>query len=391
MKKIYVLLTIALLLFPPLTSLKAGTLSDNLKGKILLQVQAHGEAWYVNPKDGLRYYMANGNEAYNIMRNLGVGITNTDLDKMKTNKSFAKKNSGKIFLQVQSHGEAYYIDFNGIAHYLKDGTAAYTIMRELGLGITNPNLEKIQESKSSGLSSTENIKANSSGADYTDDNFREVAITMYAQTAEFFKRAIEETENTDITNINNRKNKINNRINIVRNISFPNSGDGAVLNRMFDLYEQEHQQEIDYIDKILAYVKTNLSSMRYYKNEYDNKVSFLLKNPEQVVTRTEMTSVFEKEKNFIDTQYQFSYNIIDAMRNFYQNIINKEDDYATNSAIIQAALAKASEPTITKTQYYQPLPQTDYSLTTRQQLLLNPISCTISGDGVGIQLYVSCH
>jgi len=48
-------------------------------------------------------------------------------------------------LQVEARDEAYYIDFNGIAHYLKNGAAAYTIMRELGLGITNNDLNKIPE------------------------------------------------------------------------------------------------------------------------------------------------------------------------------------------------------------------------------------------------------
>ena len=89
--------------------------------------------------------MANGNEAYRIMKYLGVGITNKDLDKIKNDKNFAKKHSGKIFLQVEAHGEAFYIDFNGNTHYLKDGSAAYTIMRDLGLGITNNDLSKILE------------------------------------------------------------------------------------------------------------------------------------------------------------------------------------------------------------------------------------------------------
>ena len=34
-------------------------LSSRLKGKILLQTESHGEAWYINPKDGKRYYMSN--------------------------------------------------------------------------------------------------------------------------------------------------------------------------------------------------------------------------------------------------------------------------------------------------------------------------------------------
>lgn len=114
-----------------------------LSGKILLQVESHGEAWYVNPKDGAKYYMANGDAAYNLMKRLGVGISNKNLDKIKADKNYAKKFSGNILLQVESKGEAYYIDFKGSSYYLKNGTAAYEVMRKLGLGVTNSDLNKI--------------------------------------------------------------------------------------------------------------------------------------------------------------------------------------------------------------------------------------------------------
>jgi hypothetical protein len=132
-------------IFSEKNNIESSPSNKGLNGKILLQVESHGEAWYVNPKDGKRYYMANGEKAYNAMRNFGVGITNNNLEKIKTDKNLAKKSSGKIFLQVEAKGEAYYIDFNGVAHYLKDGVAAYEIMRSLGLGITNANLNKISE------------------------------------------------------------------------------------------------------------------------------------------------------------------------------------------------------------------------------------------------------
>jgi hypothetical protein len=119
-------------------------LSSRLKGKILLQTESHGEAWYINPKDGKRYYMANGEEAYNIMRKFGIGITNSNLEKIQKNKNLAKKQSGKILLKVEDKGQAYYIDFNGVAHYLKDGAEAYNAMRKLGLGVKNSDLNKIE-------------------------------------------------------------------------------------------------------------------------------------------------------------------------------------------------------------------------------------------------------
>lgn len=119
--------------------------SNKMKGHILLQVEAGGQAWYINPANGRKYYMANGDEALKVMRNFGIGIKNADLEKIQLNKNFAKNFSGKIMLQVESRGEAYYIDFNGNTHYLKDGAAAYGVMRKLGLGITNNDLSKIPE------------------------------------------------------------------------------------------------------------------------------------------------------------------------------------------------------------------------------------------------------
>ncbi len=57
-------------------------LANRLKGHILLQVEKHGEAWYVHPETCRRIYMKNGEEAYNIMRYLSLGIANSDLEKM---------------------------------------------------------------------------------------------------------------------------------------------------------------------------------------------------------------------------------------------------------------------------------------------------------------------
>lgn len=158
MKNKYLIFAIlALILWlVPLHPIAAEELSSKLKGRILLQVESKGEAWYVNPKDSKRYYMANGSEAYNIMRNLGVGITSKDLERIKVDKNVAKKQQGKIFLQVESRGEAYYIDINGNANYLKDGDAAYQIMRQLGLGIKTSDLSKISLSDKDKTSSSSN-------------------------------------------------------------------------------------------------------------------------------------------------------------------------------------------------------------------------------------------
>lgn len=142
MKKLSVLL-LALLLVPSIAH--ADDLLSRVKGFVLLQVESHGEAWYVNPVDGRRTYMPDGSAAYGIMRNLGLGISNTDLTSLLGgNISLRDRLMGRIVLQVEAHGEAYYINpKTSEVQYMKDGDAAYAIMRYDSLGITNADLAQI--------------------------------------------------------------------------------------------------------------------------------------------------------------------------------------------------------------------------------------------------------
>ncbi|HCC49991.1 MAG TPA: hypothetical protein DEP98_03220, partial [Candidatus Jacksonbacteria bacterium] len=57
-------------------------LAIQVKGKILLQVEANGEAWYVDPVSVNKFYLRNGQAAYDIMRAFGLGITTSDLEKI---------------------------------------------------------------------------------------------------------------------------------------------------------------------------------------------------------------------------------------------------------------------------------------------------------------------
>lgn len=134
-------------------------LIDRLEGSILLQVDEHGEAWYINPDDGLRYYMKDGAVAYEMMRSFGLGITNVDLeeipaventDEMLEASSVCAMNSladrlkGDILLQVEKYGEAWWVHPETCYRiYMKDGDAAYTIMRFLSLGISSEDLSKM--------------------------------------------------------------------------------------------------------------------------------------------------------------------------------------------------------------------------------------------------------
>ena len=206
MKKFLYILILVLLVFPINLAL-AETIAEKLSGRILLQVEDNGEAWYVNPANKERYFLGRPDDAFFIMRTLGVGITNNDLSKIPVavenlsgqdsdldglpdifedaigtdlqiqdtdddghadkgelinnynpngsgglpiDLSFADKNIGKIFLQVENCGEAWYVNPKDSKRYfLGRAEDAFNVMRSLGLGITNDNLTKIDISPDS--------------------------------------------------------------------------------------------------------------------------------------------------------------------------------------------------------------------------------------------------
>ena len=73
---------IALLVLFPNTSLASQSLIEHLTGRILLQVENKGEAWFVHPSNLKKYYLGRPADAYNIMKYFGIGITNYDLERI---------------------------------------------------------------------------------------------------------------------------------------------------------------------------------------------------------------------------------------------------------------------------------------------------------------------
>ncbi|MFH0891714.1 MAG: CAP domain-containing protein [Candidatus Falkowbacteria bacterium] len=207
MKKIIVFINVFLLVWP-FGSLSAAGLADKLSGRILLQVEENGEAWYVAPFDKMRYFLGRPADAFALMREQGIGITDADLDKipaglieetkfpvgnlvsdadgdglpddletaigtdktradtdgdgfddkhelangfnylgsgvMPVNLDFTGRQPGKIFLAVERNGEAWYVNpADGKRYFLGRPADAFAIMRSLGLGITNGDLDKI--------------------------------------------------------------------------------------------------------------------------------------------------------------------------------------------------------------------------------------------------------
>lgn len=117
-------------------------LSNRLKGKILLQVEENGEGWYVNPDNSKRLYLGTREDAFNIMRTTGLGISEKDFNNF--NSKAPVRLAGKILLRVEAHGEGYYVNPTDLSvNYMPTPEDAFQIMRKFGLGITNNDIQKI--------------------------------------------------------------------------------------------------------------------------------------------------------------------------------------------------------------------------------------------------------
>jgi hypothetical protein len=118
-------------------------LTNRLAGRILLQVEEKGEAWYVEPVSKQKHFMGRPADAFDMMRRFGVGISEANFSKFEKSGVPARF-AGRIFLRVEKKGEAYYVNpVDMKLNYLGRPADAFNLMRELALGISNANIRQI--------------------------------------------------------------------------------------------------------------------------------------------------------------------------------------------------------------------------------------------------------
>ncbi|MFH1867113.1 MAG: prenyltransferase/squalene oxidase repeat-containing protein [Patescibacteria group bacterium] len=102
-----------------------------------------GEVWYYDPVSLKRYCLPDAKSAYRALEVFGLGITNENLARIPTavegdkelsdaDKKLVDRLKGRILLQVESLGEAWYVDpRDGTRHYLPNGETALNTLTML--------------------------------------------------------------------------------------------------------------------------------------------------------------------------------------------------------------------------------------------------------------------
>ena len=133
---------IALPLWPAKTPVQGASLGERLAGRFLIQVEAKGECYYVDPITRHRIYLGRPDDAFRLMRQYSLGISEADYTRFigQTPRRLA----GRFILRAQAKGQAYYVEpVSRRLVYLGRPDDAFQIMRQYGLGITNLDLFQI--------------------------------------------------------------------------------------------------------------------------------------------------------------------------------------------------------------------------------------------------------
>ena len=153
-------------------------LAKRLAGRILLQVQDHGKAWYVSPVDYQRYYLGSPADAVQVMRKLGLGISNATFAQFRNNTAPSRL-AGRILLKVEDKGRAYYVNPKDLKLNYLSPESALEIMRTLGLGVSNVDLQKVGSAGTTGGAIFVSTATDADGDGLSDVNERTLGSDEY--------------------------------------------------------------------------------------------------------------------------------------------------------------------------------------------------------------------
>ncbi len=195
----------------------ASSLSYDVRGHFLIEVDNRGQGWYVDVENGLRHIVPNSGSVYDFAKNNSIGISNENLRKipiavdsrmiridsdgdglddrieraigtdpfnpdsdgdsyndgleilnhydplgpgrLPIDLNFSASLAGNFLIQVESKGELWYVNpEDNLRYYVGDAIDLNNIVRYLGRGINSNNIKNIAEAKLISDNAEKNIK-----------------------------------------------------------------------------------------------------------------------------------------------------------------------------------------------------------------------------------------
>ena len=378
----------------PVNFSSAQDLSNRLSGKILLQVESVGQAWYIDPETKERAFLGRPADAFKIMRELGLGISEENYNSF--NGYAHSRLSGKILLRVEANGEAYYVFPDDLKmYYLGRPADAFQIMREKGLGITNEDLNEVPIFKKY-KEQTNTTKGEDS---LNDENFNatEDLTIHYAKSLKLFEDYIEFIESNK-SFVDLRVEHITNRINILNAGKLSEFTDPELsasnyyvieYNEIIDKYIKEHQKDLDNNNIIINFLDTRRVKVNEIKYLYDTSKDALLNNLNIITSKKEFDEVLENYNSVFAPYLTVVKDSINQHMDAFREYANNFDDYYkgldSQMSQLTSALSSLFSAQLNQYKIYEPIPQ----ITVKQPSLLTPVYCTI--DHTQFQSFVTCY
>lgn len=117
-------------------------LAKQLSGRLLLATESAGQVWYVDPETGKREYLGAPADFLASMKRVALGVSKKDFDAFKG--VAPSRLAGKFLLLVDEAGKIAYVNPADLKIYkFNNAQEALQTIRQLSLGISNENLNKI--------------------------------------------------------------------------------------------------------------------------------------------------------------------------------------------------------------------------------------------------------
>jgi len=120
---------------------KNAPLPNNLTGLILLQTQSYGRAWYVSPLNGARYYLKDKETAYEIFKKSARIVDSREI--IAKDSSILKKYKGLILTSDNSDTLTYIHPRTLLPYDIRNADQAFDVVKNVGIGVTDTLLARV--------------------------------------------------------------------------------------------------------------------------------------------------------------------------------------------------------------------------------------------------------